>query len=135
MATGLYVKGKQNLGVQNIDLLGGNIIAILVDTSVYSADLSNDSVQADIPSSAIIAERTLTGKSFTNGIFDADDLSFPSLESDQEVGAIVLAQDSNAASTSLLVAYIDSVPQFPVTPDGTDFTIIWDNGPNKIFVL
>lgn len=137
MASGLYVKGKENLGLKNIDFSGGDIIAILVDTAIYTPDLSIDAVQADIPSSAIIAEQTMTGVSFSNGILDADDLVFQSLFSMSPIGAIVIAQNSGTYATTLLIALIDndSIPQLPVVPDGTDLTIMWSNGPDKIFAL
>lgn len=135
MASGLYVKGKEQLGLGNINFLGTKITACLVDTSIYNADLSIDAFQSDIPVQAIIAEKTMTGCTFENAVFDADDLVFPSLLSLQAVGAIVIFQDSGAYSTSPLIAYVDSAPQLPVMPDGTDFTIMWDNGPTRIFSL
>lgn len=135
MATGLYIKGKENLGKKNIDLIGDDIIALLVDTSMYTIDLVNDEFQSDIPEAAMIAERTLTAKSFVNGVFDADDVLFPSLISPQEVGAVIIIQNTDVYSTSKLILAVDNSPSFPILPDGTDFTISWDNGANKIFKL
>ena len=39
------------------------------------------------------------------------------------------------ASTSQLVAYIDTATGLPVTPNGGNIQIVWDTGANKIFAL
>lgn len=135
MATGLYIKGKENLGKKNIDLIGDSIVAVLVDTSIYTIDLNNDEFQSDIPVESIIYERTLNAKTFVDGVFDADDVIYPSLVSDMEIGAVILLQDTGVYSTSKLILAVDNAPDFPIQPDGTDFTVSWDDGPNKIFKL
>lgn len=133
--TGLYIQGKNNIGKGNIDLIGDQIDVLLIDTSLYTIDLDNDEFQSDIPEAAIIAEKTLTNKTWEGAIFDADDVTFLSLSSDQLVGAIVLVQYQPTLSTSALIYANDNAPSFPVTPDGTDFSIVWDNDINKIFKL
>ncbi len=40
-----------------------------------------------------------------------------------------------AATAQRLIAYIDTATGMPVTPNGGDITIAWDNGANKIFKL
>lgn len=136
MATDFYTAGKDNLGLGNIDLVNDDIVAVLIDISLYTVNLSSDSVQSDIPSSAILAEKTLTGNTFSSGVFDADDVVFPSVEdTSQDIGALVLIKDTGANNTSLLIAYIDNAPEFPATPDGGDVTIAWSNGANRIFKI
>ena len=135
MPTGLYVKGKENLGKKNIDLIGDTIVAILVDTSLYTIDLDNDEFQSDIPPNAVVYERTLTAKTFVDGVFDADDVLYPSLVSDLLIGAVILVQDTGVYSTSKLLFAVDNSSSFPIQPDGTDFTVSWDDGSNKIFKL
>lgn len=135
MATGLYVNGKESLGRGAIDLVNDDMILLLIDTSLYTVDLDNDVTQADIPQEAVIAERSLTGNSFQSGIFNCEDLIFPSLSSEQAVGAFIIAKNTNTLSTTRLVFYNDNAPEFPITPDGTDFTIAFDNGATKIFKL
>ena len=132
--TGLYEEGKEGLGLGKFNFLNNDMVLVLLD-STYIPDLSNDRVQSDIPSSAVIYERSLTGVSFDKGIFDADDITFPSLLSDKDVAAFCIIKNSDSLSTSLLLYYCDNAPEFPITPDGTDFTIIFDNSINKIFKL
>lgn len=140
MATGFYSKGKNNLGLGNINLITDDINVVLLDTDLYNADLDNDEFQSDIPESAIIAEKTLLGKTLTNSVFDANDLTFSNLDSEgKAITAIALIKDTGANNTSLLIAYIDNDPEFirPMAfiPDGEDFTITWDNGTNRIFKI
>jgi len=131
--SGIYLQGKNNIGIGNIDLINDEFEVLLVDTSIYTPDLDLDEYQSDIPNAAVIAEKTLSSIDFSGAVFDANDVVFASLESTQEVGAIVILKNSGAYNTSPLVFINDSFT--PVLPDGTDFTIVWDNGPNKIFKL
>ena len=132
MATGLYVKGKENLGKKNIDLIGDDLYVLLVDTSIYTVNLDTDEYFADIPEAATIKELELFSKNFVDSVFDADDVIFQSLTSDKEVGGLVIYQDTGILSTSRLIFYTDVSS---VTPDGTDLTVAWDNGPSRIFRL
>jgi hypothetical protein len=77
--------------------------------------------------------QTIGSKTFTNGVFDGTDVTFTAVTG-ASVEAIVLYIDTGTASTSPLVAYIDtSVTGLPVTPNGGDITITW-NG-SGIFAL
>jgi len=133
--SGLYVKGKTNLGKSNIDLINDKLIAVLVDTSLYTLDLDNDEVQADIPEAAIISEKTISGQSWDDAIFDADDVIYNNLTSDQEVGAVIIIKYNEDLNLSYLIYMNDSAPEFPIQPDGTNFTVNWANTTNKIFKL
>ena len=47
--------------------------------------------------------------------------------------ALVIYKDTGTESTSPLIMYIDTATGLPVTPNGGDITVTWDNGTNKIF--
>jgi hypothetical protein len=134
MANALYVKGKEHLLAGDIALVANTIKAVLVDATDYSVNLSTHDALDDIPSAARVAIGTLSGKSVTNGVFDAADLLLPTVSGDS-AEAIVLYKDSGVESTSWLIAYIDTATGLPVTPNGGDITIQWDNGPNKILSI
>ena len=51
------------------------------------------------------------------------------------VEALVIYQDSGVSATSRLIAYIDTATGLPVTPNGGNITVTWDNGANRIFKL
>jgi hypothetical protein len=133
MAARLYVKGKENLLGGNIDLQNGTIVALLV-SGQYVPDTDSDETRAAIPTSAIIAEETLSSTKITNGVFDADDTVFSTVTG-VPIRYIVLIKDDDVYLRAPLIALIDDAAQFPVTPDGSDITIQWDNGDNKIFSL
>lgn len=134
MASALYENGVQSVMAGNIDLINDGIGVLLIDTSLYTPDFIEDESQADIPESAVIAERTLTGKTLDGTTYRGDDLTFPKVTGSQ-VGGVVLLKDTGEYSTSTLIAFVDNAPEFPITPDGTDITIRWDTGENGIFKL
>ena len=51
------------------------------------------------------------------------------------IEAIVLYKDTGTDSTSPLIAFIDTATGLPITPNGGDIIVTWDNGANKIFKL
>lgn len=133
MAARLYLKGKENLLGGNVDLQNDTIVALLV-TGQYNPNTDSDETRAAIPSSAIIAEETLTSTKIANGIFDADDVVFTEV-SGPPIRYIVIIKDADIYAQAQLIALIDDAPQFPITPDGSNITIQWDNGANKIFSI
>lgn len=135
MSSSLYESGINAIMAGNIDLVNANISALLIDTAEYVVDLTNDSTQDDIADDAQIAEVALTGKTLDVSTFRASDLTFLSVASGSTVSALVLFLDTDYADTSTLIAYIDNAPEFPITTDGTNIVINWDDGVNGIFKL
>lgn len=135
MANSLYDFGRQCFLDGGISWTSHNIKVILIDTGNYTVNLSSHQYLSDIPSNARIATSSvLTGKSSTAGVADASDVLFPTVTG-QSCEALVIYRDTGTESTSQLIAYIDSADGLPVSPDGTDIPITWDNGTNKIFKL
>lgn len=131
----VYDKARQKFLEGSIAILTDNIKAVLVDTGAYSVNLATHEFLSDIPSGARIATSGNLGtKSSTGGVFDAADITFTSV-SGASVEAIVLYKDTGSAGTSPLIAYIDSGTGLPVTPNGGDISVVWDNGSSKIFEL
>lgn len=89
----------------------------------------------DIPSAARVAiSAALTGKTFTNGVFKANTTNFSTV-SGAVSEAVAIFVDSGNASTSPLVAYIDTnISGAPITPNGGDIALTFD-GTNGIFGL
>ena len=126
MANALYPKWKQALleFTANNDLDGQTVKVSLVTAGyTYSA---SDQYYSSVSASAIGTPQTLTNKTFTDGVFDADDVSFLSVSGAQVV-ALVIYIDTGSAATSPLVAFIDTgVTNLPVTPNGGDINITWN---------
>jgi hypothetical protein len=134
MANELYTTYKSAALQGDVDLVNDTISAVLVDTNDYTPDTTNHQFLDDIPAGARVASANLSNTSVSSGVFDADDVTFSNVSGD-ECEALVIYQDTGTASTSLLVAYIDNANGLPVTPNGGDITVEWDNGGNKIFAL
>lgn len=142
MANGMFGGGKLALASGNVDWINASFSALLVDLSHYSPDLADDISLADIPEAAIVATANINGKALSlveiaGEIFCqliADNVVFNSVpEEGKEVTAIVIALNAETFSGSTLLFIWDDVSQFPVTPDGTDITIEWDTGDNRVF--
>lgn len=133
MADQLYAKGKEAFLSGDLALLTDTIKAVLVDTDVYTPNFATDNALDDV-TGVVSTSGSFANKSVTGGVFDADPSTFTAVTGN-ESEAIVIYQDTGVASTSILIAYIDSATGLPVTPNGTDIIVNWSDGANKIFAL
>lgn len=134
MANALYAKGKEKILSGSINLPSDTIKAALL-SSAYTANLSTDEFWSGISANVLNTPQTLASKSVTGGVFDAADVTFTAVTSGSTVKAVVLYKDTGTASTSPLLAYIDTITGFPLATNGGDITVTWDNGSYKIFSL
>jgi hypothetical protein len=135
MPNALYDKGREGFLAGEIDWETDVIKAVLIDAADYTVNLAAHQFLSDIPLAARVAtSAALTGKTVANGVADAADLSLPAVSGDPGE-ALVIYQDTGTAGTSRLIAYIDTATGLPVTPNGGDINLAWDNGANKIFKL
>lgn len=133
MANTLYDFARQRFLEAQINWMTDTIKVILVDTGAYTAQTSVHQYLSDIPTSARIAGPvTLTAKSTTGGAADAADITFTAV-SGPSIEAIIIYVDTGTEATSPLVAFIDTATGLPITPNGGDIIVTWDNGTNKIF--
>lgn len=133
MANALYYAAKKAFLDGNIDLLSDNLKVVLIDANDYSVDLALDTFLSAIPVGARTATSgNLSGKTTTNGTFDADDVTFTTVFGDTSE-AIVIYQDTGVEATSRLIAYMDGYTGLPIIPNGDDITLAWASG--KIFAL
>jgi hypothetical protein len=138
MASAIYPKAKEQMLQGGINLSSGNIKVVGVNVSgggtTYTYSASHEFL-SDISSGARIATSgNLASKTFTDGVFDAADAVWASASGDS-IEAVVVYVDTGSAASSRLIAYIDSGTGLPVTPNGADINLVWDNGANKIFKL
>ena len=133
MANTLYDYCRQRFLESQINWMTDTIKVLLVSTSAYTPQTAVHQYLADIPVSARIAGPvTLTAKATTGGAADAADCTFTSV-SGATINAIVIYKDTGTEATSPLIAYIDTATGLPITPNGGDIIVTWDNGVNKIF--
>jgi hypothetical protein len=75
------------------------------------------------------------GLPVAGGAADADDVKFSNVVG-TSIEAIIIFQDKGTGDGGApLIAYIDTATGLPITPNGGDIIVTWDNGVNKIFRL
>lgn len=132
MANAWFDKGLEAFATGLVNWSTSNIKATLVDHADDTPNVSTDDFYNDIASAARVATSgNFAGKSATNGFLDANDLTFTSVTGDPAESLIVWG-DTGTESTSPLLVYFDTATGLPVTPDGGNITVTWDNGTNKI---
>lgn len=133
MANTLYDFARQRFLEAQLNWMTDTIKVILVDTGAYTPQTAVHQYLADIPISARIAGPvTLTSKTTTGGAADGADVTFTSVTG-ASIESIIIYSDSGTEATSPLIAYIDTATGLPITPNGGDIIVTWDNGTNKIF--
>lgn len=131
----LYSYGRQGFLEGAVAWTTDTIRVVLTSENQYTFSDSHQYL-VDVPVSARVAiSDPLTLKTTDGGVADAADLIFVA-----PVGlvssALIIYKQGGSDATSRLIAYMDSMTGLPVTPDGSNITIAWDNSPDKkIFKL
>ena len=136
MANTLFTPYKESLLSLNPSVdLDTDTIKVAMVTAGYTLNAAHQFYSDITPGSNVVGTpQTLGSKTVTGGVFDAADATFTAVTGSQVV-ALVLYKDTGVNSTSPLIAYIDTGTGLPVTPNGGNITIAWDNGTNKIFKI
>lgn len=134
MANTLYDSGRSKM-LEQFDWVAADVRVLLVKTSgtnVYTFSSAHDNLD-DVPAaSRITAAVQLTGKAVVSGAADAGDVTFSSVTGDT-AQAMIMYIHTGVEATSTLLAFIDTATGLPITPNGGDIIIVWDNGANRIF--
>ena len=134
MANALYGLGKQKLLSGAIDLTTATIKVRLVKNT-YAQNLSTDEFISSVTKITGTTDQTLTGKSVTLGVFDADDVTFTAVPAGETSEGVVIYKDTGVEGTSPVIAYIDTITGFPLATSGGNITVQFDNGAYRIFSL
>lgn len=135
MANALYDYGREGFLAADIDWDGDNIKIVLIDEADDTPALDTDQHLEDRTAAARVSTSgNLTSKAVTDGVADAANVTLSSVTGDVSE-SIDIYQDSGVESTSRLIANIDTATGLPVTPNGGDIEVQWDDGANKIFKL
>lgn len=149
MANALYDLGRQGFLEGAIDWDTDTIRDALIRESgggagpYYTPNLATDNDMADVPDNADCRVDgvgpstgvTLGTKTVTAGVADAADSTHATVAAGDAIQSIVIYSDTTTDATSRLIANIDTATGLPVTPNGGDITVTWDDGANKIFKL
>lgn len=141
MASALFAPGREGFLSGEIEWDGSDISASLVRGYTFNSAHKFVS-EVTAAGGTLVATQLLTSKTVTNGVADAADATFPSVAAGAAVPALLVYQSSAvrstgnaAASAQRLICYIDTATGLPVTPNGQNISITWDNGSSRLFVL
>lgn len=135
MANSLFDKGREAFLGGDLDWDAHTIKLVFVDHADDTPNVSTDDFLDDILVAARVAiSGAFAGKTKTNGVADADDVTLTAVTGDQ-FESIVIYRDTGVEASSQLIAYIDTATGLPTTPSGGDITVRWDSGANRIFKL
>lgn len=134
MSNALFDKGRNAFLTKAIDWVNDTIRVYLVDAADYTVDLANHQYLSSVAVAGRVAFEALASKTAVDGVADAADTVLSAVTGDVSE-ALVICMWSGVDSSSPLIAYIDTATGLPVTPNGGDITVTWDNGANKIFKL
>jgi hypothetical protein len=141
MANTLYDKARYRFATGSIDWTTDTFKVILVDTGSYTPNFTANEYLSDIGEGARdFGDSGVTGVALasktveSNGAVDAADVTFQNVTG-ATIEAVVLYKDTGVANTSPLIAYLDTATGLPITPNGGDIIVTWDNGVNRIFRL
>jgi hypothetical protein len=142
MANALYDAGREGFLAGEIDWDTATIKVSLVRGYTYSSSHKFVSDVTGAGGGTLVATVTLTSKTITGGVADASDATFASVASGASITSVIIYQASAvtggadvAASAQRLIAYVDTMTNLPVTPNGGDIIVAWDNSTGKIFKL
>jgi hypothetical protein len=122
MANAVYPLAKQAFLQGNLDL-DDDVRAILVDLADYTYSAAHEFLSSVPVAAREETSTALTGKTFTNGVFDSDNPSFPGAVGDP-CEAIILYQHTGSDATARLIAFFDTgVTGLPVTPNSGDINV------------
>lgn len=147
MANALYDKGRNKFARGEIHWTasgGDTIKAFLLDAAEYTPNLASHEFLSDVPTAArkgnaggtaIADARQLVLIDPVAGVVDAEDITFTSVPLGGALEYILIFKAGGSDATSPLLALLDTATNLPVTPNGGNVLIPWDNSTNKIFKL
>ena len=134
MANAWYRKGAEKVLLAQVNFDTDTIKARLVKNT-YAQNLSTDEFISSVTAITGSTDQTLSNTSVTDGVFDADDITFTAVPAGETSEGVVIYKDTGVAGTSPLLMYIDTITGFPLATNGGNVVIQWDNGAYKIFSL
>ena len=132
MANAVYPKYKQSLlteadASKSLDQTTANVApyAALVDTGTYTYSASHQFYSS--LSGVVGTDQQITTPTVTSGLFDGDDVTFPSVTGNSVEAVVIYRKNAGANTTWRLVLYDDtSITGAPVTPNGGNIQVTWN---------
>lgn len=142
MANSLFDPGREGFLDNTIGWITPTIKFALVRGYTYSAAHKFVSDVTTAGATLVATSAAASSKTQTSGVADAADVTFSAVAAGSAITGILIFQSSAvtggadvASSAQRVIGYIDTATGLPVTPNGGDITVTWDNGTNRIFKL
>lgn len=134
MSNALFGLSREKFATALLNWTSHTIYAYLIDSGAYNGSTYIDTHEffSDVTGSPIAGPVTLGTKTATLGACDAADVTFTSVTG-TTIEAILITRFVTVAADSPLIAWFDTATGLPITPNGGDIIVTWDNGTNKIF--
>ena len=129
MANAIYPKWTERLiNGFNDGTLDQIVRAVLIDTNIYTYSASHEFV-SDLGSSIVGTQSSaFSNKTYTNGVFDADTITFPLVTGNTAEALVIFLGSTASPSSSRLVAFLDTgFTGLPITPNGNDIPVVWSS--------
>lgn len=136
MANSFYTDFFDQLGSAGIAFLTDNIKVVLTDAD-YTFSAAHTALSDIGGTGRVATSGNLSGKTLTDGVFDADDITFAAVAAGDTVTGFALYKDTGVESTSTLIAFwdTDTGGAISIPTNGGDINLTWDSGANKILSL
>ena len=128
----VYPKGGEKMLSGAVNFLTDTLALVALPTSyVYDPAHEFLSGLGALVGTAV----TLTNKTITGGVFDADDVDLGAIASGSNIGSLAIIKDTGTAGTSPVLLHLTDVTGFPMATSGSAISVRWSNGSAKIFSL
>jgi hypothetical protein len=135
MANALFDISREKFLSGALSWSSDDIRCCLVRGYTYSAAHTTLASVTGAGGTIVASSGAFTSKTVTSGVADAADVTFTAVGAGSAITSIIVYREGASDSARDLIAYLDTGTGLPVTPDGSDITIVWDGGANKIFKL
>lgn len=127
MADTLYEAARKAFLDADIDMLVDDLRVILIDSASYTPNFVTDTFLSSIAAGARVAvSGTMTGKTTTGGVFDADNIAFAAVgPPGTSIEAVVLYKHTGVDATSRLIEWKDQMPGLPFVANGGPVGLLW----------
>lgn len=134
MANALYDNGRDSF-LQGSITWNSDTIKMALVSGGYTPNTSTHTFWSSVTANLIGTAVSLASKSSSAGIANCANVTFTSVATGSTATYLVIYKDTGTASSSPLIAVIDTATGLPVTTNGGNITVTIDTGSNKLFKL
>lgn len=132
MSNTLYEKARERFLSAQFNWTSDTFNLVLVTNTIYTPNTTTHEFYSSPQSGVIAGPVALAGKTIVSGAADANDVTFTTVNG-ATINYIICYKSVTTPSDSPLLFIIDTATGLPITPNGGDIIVTWDNGANKIF--